>query len=57
MGGERVGVFGPVAQPQFVGLDQANLGPLPRSLIGRGEVDIILTVDGKTANAVTVNIQ
>ena len=52
-----VGVFGPVAQPQFVGLDQANLGPLPRSLIGRGEVNILLTVDGKTANTVTVSIQ
>ena len=57
VGGEQVGVDGPVVQPQFLGLDQANLGPLPRSLIGRGEVDIILTVDGKTANAVTVNIQ
>ncbi len=57
VGGEPVGVFGPVAQPQFVGLDQANLGPLPRSLIGRGEVNILLTVDGQTANTVTVNIQ
>ena len=57
VGGEQVGVDGPVVQPQFLGLDQANLGPLPRSLIGRGEVVIILIVDGKTANAVTVNIQ
>ena len=57
VGSEAVGVFGPVAQPQFVGLDQANLGPLPRSLAGRGEVDILLTVDGKVANTVTVNIQ
>ena len=57
VGGEQVGVGGPVAQSEFVGLDQANLGPLPRSLIGRGEVNILLTVDGKTANTVTVNIQ
>jgi hypothetical protein len=35
----------------FIGLDQANLA-LPRSLIGRGEVDVVLMVDGKTANTV-----
>jgi uncharacterized protein (TIGR03437 family) len=38
----------------FVGLDQSNLR-IPRSLAGRGVVDVILTVDGKPAN--TVNIQ
>jgi len=27
-----------------------------RSLMGRGEIDIVLTVDGKTANTVKVNI-
>ena len=57
VGGEAVAVADLLAQPDFVGLDQANLGPLPRSLIGRGEVNILLTVDGKTANTVTVNIQ
>ena len=41
----------------FAGLDQAYIGPLPRLLIDRGEVDILLTVDGKTADTVTVNIQ
>ena len=44
------------AQPQFVGLDQANLDPLSRSLIGWGEIDIVLTVDGTTANTVTVSV-
>jgi hypothetical protein len=34
-----------------------NIGPLPRSLAGRGEVDIVLTVDGKRANTVKVNIR
>jgi len=57
VGGISVGVTAPVAQSQYVGLDQVNLGPLPRSLAGRGEVAIALTVDGKAANAVTVNIQ
>ncbi|MGH9842280.1 MAG: IPT/TIG domain-containing protein, partial [Blastocatellia bacterium] len=44
------------ATPGFVGLDQSNLR-LPRSLAGRGEADIVLTVDGKTANVVKVNIR
>ena len=44
-------------QGQFVGLDQINIGPLPRSLAGRGEVNILLTADGKPANTVTVNVR
>jgi uncharacterized protein (TIGR03437 family) len=42
--------------PGLVGLDQANVR-IPRSLAGRGEVDVVLTVDGKVANAVRVNIR
>jgi uncharacterized protein (TIGR03437 family) len=57
IGGIGVPVAGPVAQGQYEGLDQVNLGPLPASLAGRGEVTIALTVDGKAANAVTVNIR
>ena len=57
IGGIQVGVAGPVALDQFAGLDQANLGPLPRSLIGRGQVEVKFMVDGKPANAVLVNIQ
>jgi hypothetical protein len=34
-----------------------NVGPLPRSLAGRGEVPITITVDGKQANLVTVTIR
>lgn len=41
-------------QGTFIGLDQINLR-VPRSLAGRGEVEILLTVDGKTANPVTVS--
>jgi uncharacterized protein (TIGR03437 family) len=57
VGGISVGVAGPAAQGQYVGLDQVNLGPLPRSLAARGEVPIVLTVDGKAANPVTVSVQ
>jgi uncharacterized protein (TIGR03437 family) len=38
------------------GLDQINV-LLPRALAGRGEVDVVLTVDGKLANAVRLNIK
>ena len=57
VGGEAVGLLGAVPAPGFVGLDQLNIGPLPRSLIGRGEIDIVVTVEGKPANTVTVSIQ
>jgi uncharacterized protein (TIGR03437 family) len=43
-------------QPDFVGLDQVN-APLPRSLMGRGVVNINLTVEGRTANVVTMAVQ
>ncbi|MBP6820527.1 MAG: hypothetical protein KA368_03240, partial [Acidobacteria bacterium] len=43
-------------QGVFVGLDQINV-LLPRSVIGRGEVDVVLTVDGKLANTVKANIK
>jgi uncharacterized protein (TIGR03437 family) len=42
-------------QGEFEGLDQVNI-LLPRSLIGFGDADISLTVDGKKANVVTVNL-
>ena len=57
VGGESVPVLGAVPQGDFVGLDQINIGPLPRSLAGRGEVNILLTADGKPANTVTVNVR
>ncbi|MEP7271243.1 MAG: NF038122 family metalloprotease [Acidobacteriota bacterium] len=40
----------------FIGQDQVNL-ELPRGLIGRGEVSINLTVAGRSANVVTVNVK
>jgi uncharacterized protein (TIGR03437 family) len=50
----QVAYAGP--QGTFVGLDQINLA-VPRSLIGRGEVPVVLTVDGKITNNVTVQIK
>ncbi len=55
--GMPVPFSGPVAHPDFEGLDQLNIGPLPRSLAGRGEVEIVVTVDGKVANVVTAAFQ
>jgi uncharacterized protein (TIGR03437 family) len=54
------GVNAPVsfvgATPGFEGLDQANIS-IPRSLIGRGNVDVVFKADNKTANTVTINIK
>lgn len=44
------------AQTDFVGLDQIN-ALLPRTLIGRGDADVVVSVDGQTANTVRVNIK
>jgi len=44
------------AQGGFVGLDQVN-ARIARSLAGRGEVDVALTVDGQAANTVRINIK
>jgi uncharacterized protein (TIGR03437 family) len=57
VGGVAVPVIFAGAQPDFVGLDQVNIGPLPRSLAGKGEVQVVMTVDSKRSNRVTVTIQ
>lgn len=57
VGGLTVAVAGPVAQGQFEGLDQVNLGPLPPSLTGKGDIEIVLTVDGKAVNRTTVKVK
>ncbi|MDQ6663490.1 MAG: hypothetical protein M3Z23_03755 [Acidobacteriota bacterium] len=43
-------------QPSFTGLDQVNV-PLTLNLRGAGEANVVLTVDGNTANIVTVNVK
>jgi uncharacterized protein (TIGR03437 family) len=56
IGGTNVPVLYAGPQPSFEGLDQVNLA-LPLSLSGSGVVNIVLTVDGQTANVVTIDIQ
>jgi uncharacterized protein (TIGR03437 family) len=56
IGGVSANVLYAGAQGVLAGLDQANLR-LPRSLIGRGEVEVALTVDGKAANTLKVSIR
>ena len=57
VGGVTVPVSAFAAVGVYQGEDVVNIGPLPRSLAGRGEVSIALTFDGKPANAVTVSIK
>jgi uncharacterized protein (TIGR03437 family) len=56
--GGVVGGSGPPfgVQSQYPGMDQVNL-LLDRSLIGRGEMDVVLTVDGIAANTVKINVR
>ena len=56
IGGASAPVSYAGAQGSFLGLDQANIR-IPASLAGRGSVNVVLTVDGKTANTVTINIK
>ena len=44
------------AHGSFIGLDQANI-LIPRSLAGSGNVNVVFSADGKTANTVTINIK
>jgi uncharacterized protein (TIGR03437 family) len=56
IGGINSDVLYAGSQGGFAGLDQINLH-LSRSLIGRGEVDVGLTTDGKITNQVKVNFK
>jgi uncharacterized protein (TIGR03437 family) len=44
------------AAPGFAGLDQANIR-IPRSLAGRGLINVVFTANGKPANSVQVNVR
>lgn len=57
MNGISVPVLYAGAQPQFLGEDQINLGPIPTSLKGAGTVNVNITVNGQVSNTVTVTIQ
>jgi uncharacterized protein (TIGR03437 family) len=56
VGGIQAQVMYAGAQATFAGLDQVNL-LVPRSLAGRGVLDVAVTVDGKPTNPVQVSIR
>lgn len=56
VGGVATEVLYAGLQGDFVGLDQVNL-KLPRSLAGRGLVEVTLFADGYSSNAVQINIK
>jgi uncharacterized protein (TIGR03437 family) len=57
IGGVSVPVTYAGAQGTLAGLDQINIGPLPQSLAGQSSVNLVITVDGVTANTVTLSFQ
>ena len=58
IGGREVPVmFAGEQDGRLAGLDQVEVGPLPRSLAGAGEVDVFVTVAGITSNPVTIVIE
>lgn len=56
VGGENATVLFVGPQGDFVGLDQLNV-QLPRTLVGRGEIEWALTVDGIRGNNVLLNVK
>ena len=57
VGGQSVPVQYAGPQLQYDGLDQVNLGPLPATLAGAGEVPLLLTVSGVKANPLTISVK
>jgi uncharacterized protein (TIGR03437 family) len=57
IGGEVANVLYAGPHEEFVGLDQVNVGPIPRQLAGRGEVNVLLFADGIQANPVVVGMR
>jgi uncharacterized protein (TIGR03437 family) len=54
--GQEVPVRYSGAASHFAGLDEVTV-EVPRSLAGLGDVDVVLTADGQTANPVRIHIQ
>lgn len=58
IGGREVPVmFAGEQDGRLAGLDQVEIGPLPRSLTGAGEVNVAVTAAGITSNTVTIVIE
>jgi uncharacterized protein (TIGR03437 family) len=47
--------FGP--QPEILGLDQVNIGPLPQQARGQANAQLVVTFDGQDTNGVSVTIR
>jgi uncharacterized protein (TIGR03437 family) len=56
IGGTDAEVLFAGPQGDLVGLDQLNVR-LPRTLAGRGEVELVFTVEGRPANTMRVNVK
>jgi uncharacterized protein (TIGR03437 family) len=56
LGGVAVPALFSGKQGQFDGLDQVNF-QIPPTLAGRGDADLVITVSGKAANTVKLNIR
>ncbi len=57
LNGENVTIFSFADAPGFFGLDQVNVGPIPRNFINGGTVTVQLIVDGQVTNIVMVRFQ
>jgi uncharacterized protein (TIGR03437 family) len=58
VGGLTIPVLYAGAQSEYPGLDQINIGPLPRTPSGQGqEVTVLVKMDGKETNPVTIAIR
>ena len=57
IGGRDVAVLFAGERDGWVGVDQVEIGPLPRSLAGMGEVDVAISAAGITSNTVTIVVE
>jgi uncharacterized protein (TIGR03437 family) len=57
IGGQSAPILYAGPQSDLAGLDQINIGPLPASLKGRGELDVVLSIDGVEANTVRIAVE
>ena len=57
LGGQAIGILFAGAQGTYEGEDQVNTVRIPRTYIGRGLVNLVLTVDNKVTNTIQVSFQ
>jgi uncharacterized protein (TIGR03437 family) len=57
IGGIAIPVYSFGPQPEVLGLDQVNIGPIPQQLRFQGNVQLVLTFDGQDTNPVTITFR